>query len=262
MASSANIVYGLQILSLAACSLTAAKLLLTGLYRRYRALFGFLVFRSVGFVIILFWLRNDLRSGAYQKFFVLLTPLTWLFSILVVLELYSLVLEKHKGLSTLGRWVQYAGLTISILISALALLPQIRTGATQQSGILNYYYAIERGVDFSLVIFLLFILVWLTRYPVPLSRNVVVHSIVYSTLFLSNTLGLLTRVFFGFQLSRTVSTVLQGVFACCALIWLIFLNEKGEEVRVSVPHFGPEQEQRILSQLEALNSTLLKVSRH
>src|SRR5579864_2870217 len=151
MVSGANIVYGLQVLSLVACSLTAIKLLLTGLYRRYRALFGFLVFRSLVFVIILFWLRNDLGSGAYQKFFVLFTPLTWLFSILVVLELYSLVLEKHKGLSTLGRWVQYAGLTISILISGLALIPQIRQGATQQSNILNYYYAIERGVDLSLV---------------------------------------------------------------------------------------------------------------
>jgi hypothetical protein len=54
----------------------------------------------------------------------------------------------------------------------------------------------------------------------------------------------------------------MGIFVACTLVWLVLLNEKGEEVRVSVPHFGPEQEQRILSQLEALNSTLLKVSRH
>ena len=153
-------------------------------------------------------------------------------------------------------------MSLSVLISGLALLPQIQSGRAQRSAILLYYYAIERGVDFSLLIFLLFILFWLTRYPVPLSRNVLVHSVVYSTLFLSNTLGLLTRVFFGFQLSRSVSTFMMGVFAACTLVWLVFLNPKGEEVRLSVPRFGPEQEQRILSQLEALNSTLLKVSRH
>jgi hypothetical protein len=263
MASSATFVHGLELLGLVACGLTAIKLGLTGLYRRYRALLASLCLRFLGLTLVLFWFRDNLSSGAYQKFWIVYTPLTWIVNILVVLELYSLVLEKHKGLSTLGRWVQYAGLTISILISGLTLLPQIQSvDARPQSVIVGYYYAIERGIDLSLVVFLLFILLWLTRYPVPLSRNVLVHSVVYSMLFLSNTLSLLARVFFGLQLSRSVSTFMLGIFAACTLVWLIFLNPKGEEVRVSVPRFGPEQEQRILSQLEALNSTLLKVSRH
>ena len=45
------------------------------------------------------------------------------------------------------------------------------------------------------------------------------------------------------------------------LTWLICLNEQGEEVRLSVPRFGPEEEKRILNQLETLNSTLLRISR-
>jgi hypothetical protein len=261
MTSSAVIFNSLAFVILVSSGLASIKLWRTGLYRRYRALFCYLIDRFLFYLIILFWL-SDIRTAAYQKFWAISTPLSWVLSVFLVLELYSLVLEKHKGLATLGRWFQYAGLSVSVLISALALLPQIRTGDVQVSTILTYYYAIERGVDFSLLIFLLFILLWLTRYPVPLSRNVLVHSVVYSTLFLGNTLGLLTRVFFGFQLSRTVSTVLMGIFAACTLVWLVFLNPKGEEVRVSVPRFGPEQEQRILSQLEALNSTLLKVSRH
>jgi hypothetical protein len=109
--------------------------------------------------------------------------------------------------------------------------------------------------------FLLLLLVWLSRYPVPLSRNLLIHSLVYSTLFLSGTVGLFARVFFGFQLSRSVSTFLVGVFAACVLTWLVCLSEQGEEVRFSVPHFGPEEEKRILNQLEALNSTLLRISR-
>jgi hypothetical protein len=262
MASSATIVYGLELLTLATCTLTAVKLGWTGLYRRYRALFCFLILRSLFFVIALFVLGGDLSSGTYQKFYVVFTPISWIINILVVLELYSLVLEKHRGLLTLGRWVQYAGLALAIFISGLSLLLSIHGGVAQKSAILDYYYAIERGIDLSLVVFLVFILFWLTRYPVPLSRNVVVHSLVYSTLFFIITLGLMTRFFLGFQLSRPVSTFILGVFAACTLVWLVLLNENGEEVRVSVPHFGPEQEQRILSQLDALNSTLLKVSRH
>lgn len=126
---------------------------------------------------------------------------------------------------------------------------------------LSYYYAIERGIDFSLLLFLLLILLWLTQYPVPLSRNVVVHSFAYSILFLSNTAGLLARVILGFHVSPYVSTFFLGIGAACILIWLVFLTPKGEQVRVSFPSLGPEHEKRILDQLEALNKTLLKVSR-
>jgi len=261
MNSSAAVFNGLAFVILASSGLASIKLWRTNLYRRYRALFCFLIYRFFFYAVVLFWL-SDIRSAAYQQFWVISTAISWFISVFLVLELYSLVLERHKGLATLGRWLQYAGLTISLLLSGLSLLPRIRGGEVQQSAILDYYYAIERGLDFSLLIFLLFILFWLTRYPVPLSRNVLIHSAVYSIVFLSNTLGLLARVFFGFQLSRTVSIFLMGVAACCTLAWLIFLTEKGEEVRLSVPRFGPEQEERILNQLEALNRTLLKVSRN
>ncbi len=260
MTSGAALVHFLQILIVAGCALTSAKLWHNGLFRRYKVLFGFLVFRFLHGSIALVWF-TDIRSAGYQKFWVLTQPIFWIFYILLVLELYSLVLEKHKGLSTLGRWVLYAGFSLSILISSLALLPRIQMGTRQRSVILGYYYAVERGLDFSLLIFLVLILVWLTRYPVPLSRNLVLHSVVYTTLFLTNTLGLFTRVFFGLELSRSVSTALLGVLACCVFAWLFVMSEKGEEVRLSIPQFGPEDEKRILNQLETLNSTLLRVAR-
>ena len=260
MTSGADFVYFLELVILAGSALAGLKLWGTGLFRRYRALFSFLIFRFLYGSISLLWF-SDIRSARYQKFWVVTEPFFWLMYVLLVLELYSLVLEKHKGLSTLGRWFLYSGLSISILVSGLALLPNVQTGRAQRSIILSYYYAIERGVDCSLLIFLILLLLWLTRYPVPLTRNLIVHSVVYSTMFLSNTVGLFARVLFGFQLSRPVSTFLLGVFAVCTLVWLIFMNTKGEQVRMSIPRFGPEDEKRILNQLDALNSTLLKVSR-
>ena len=258
--SSAVLIKGLELVIMAACALASFKLLRTGLYRRYLALSGYLIFSFLFYLLVLFWF-SDLRSAGYQKFYIITQPLALVFHILVVRELYTLVLEKFKGLATLGRWFQYAGLTISLLISGLTLLPRMRSGVAQRSVLLGYYYGIERGVDFALLVFLLLLLVWLSRYPVPLSRNLLIHSMVYSTLFLSGSVGLFARVFFGFQLSRSVSTLMLGVFAACVLTWLICLSERGEEVRLSVPRFGPEEEKRILNQLEALNSTLLRISR-
>jgi len=260
MGPSAAFVTLLEWLVLAGCGLTATKLVYTGLYRRYRALTAYLVFR-VPYTACGLVLFTNPGSSNYMKFWILTEPLVWLFYFLIVIELYSLVLEKHRGLYTLGRWFLYAGLSLSVLLSGLALLPQLNGGTAQASHVLGYYYAIERGVDFSLLLFLLLLLLWLTRYPVPLSRNVVVHSLAYSILFLSNTAGLVVRVVFGLELAQSVSTFFLGISVACILMWLIFLTKKGEEVRVNVPSFGPEQEERILGQLEALNRTLLRVSR-
>ncbi len=240
--------------------MASIKLLGCGLYRRYRAFFAYLAFRFFYTAALLFVFK-DPRSVAYGWFWILTEPIIWLFYVLIVVELYSLILERHKGLYTLGRWVLYAGLSLSILISGLALLPQITGGLQQQSRLLPYYFAIERGVDFSLLLFLLLILLWLTRYPVPLSRNVIVHSVAYSILFLSNTSGILARVIFGYNFSRSAGTFFLGIGAICILIWLFFLTPKGEEVRISLPIFGPEHEERILNQLDALNKTLLRVSK-
>jgi|SRR5579859_958516 len=260
MQASASIVQILEFVILGGCVLTSVKLLLSGLFRRYKALFAYLVFRSL-YTCALLFIYTDTRSAAYQRFWLATEPAIWIFYALVVIELYSLVLERYRGLYTLGRWVLYGGLAVSLLISGLALLPELSGGAPQSSRLIPFYIAIERGVDFSLLIFLLVILLWLTQYPVPLSRNVLVHSLAYTILFLSNTAGLLVRVILGFNLSGPVNTFFLGIGAVCILMWLIFLTPNGEEVRVSLPSFGPEHEKRILNQLEALNKTLLKVSR-
>ena len=261
MLSSTEILNAVELVALAGCGLAAMKLVSTRLHRRYRVLFLSLAFRFLNLAIILSFFRDE-RSYGYQKEWVIAQPFFWLLNVLMVLELYSLILEKYKGLATLGRWFQCAGFSISIAISVLTLLPKIHSVAAQRSMILGYYFAVERGLDCSMLVFLLLILAWLTRYPIPLSRNILVHSVVYSVLFLSDGLSVLTRVFLGLQLSRQFSMVMVGFYAACMFGWFFGLSAKGEEIRMSIPHFSTEQERRILQQLEALNRTLLKVSRN
>src|ERR1039458_8161467 len=103
----------------------------------------------------------------------------------MVVELYKLVLEKYKGLYTLGRWALYVSLAISVSISAISLLPQIKPSLPQQSKIMFYMLATERGVNTGLAIFIVLILCFLSLFPVKLSRNVRVHALVYSIFFRS-----------------------------------------------------------------------------
>ena len=84
--------------------------------------------------------------------------------------------------------------------------------------------------------------------------------VVFSLFFLSNTFGLLLHSVFGLQLKNEVDMFLMGTSSACVVGWLVLLNAKGEEVRLSTLQFGRGDEERILLQLDSLNDTLLRVS--
>ena len=257
--SSADLVLFLQLVSLAGCSLTAGKLLVSGLHRQYRIFWFFLLFLIPDSI---FPLVLGTSSQLYLKLWICTEPALWIFYIFVVLELYGLILEKHKGLYTLGRWAMYFSVVVSVALSVLSLLPRITPAMPQASKRMGYILAAERGVDLSLVIFIVLILGFLTLYPVPLSRNVIVHTLVYSVFFVSNTLGVLLRVMLGVRVKNEVNLFLMGVSSVCMLAWFFLLNAKGEEVHLNLPWLGAPQEKRLLQQLDALNATLLRVSRN
>ena len=205
--------------------------------------------------------HSGVNSDAYFRVFIWSDPLLILFYILVVVELYSLVLERYKGLYTLGRWAMYASVVIAVLVSVLTFLPKIAHQNSEPSRILMYEIAAERGVDLSLVIFILLIVLFLSRYPVPLSRNVVVHTGIYAVFFLSDTFVLLLRTVVGKRATDTVNLCLTILTSACAIGWWLLLSAKGEEVQVNAPHLSAGSEERILNQLDSLNATLLRVSR-
>ena len=254
-----------QLVSILASALIALKLFTSGLYRRYRIFFVYFIFRVP--YLTCFWLLSHQGKGTdsytYLDLFLWTEPVVMVFYLLVVLELYRLVLERYKGLYTLGRWAMYAAIAISVTVSVVTLLPKISPSTPEPSKRLFTEIAVERGVDLSLVLFILLIVLFLGRYPVALSRNVVVHTVIYSVFFLSETLVLLLRTVFGWDAKKnaTFALCLTGISCACALAWWLLLSAKGEEVRVNTPNLRPGSEERILQQLDSLNATLLKVSR-
>jgi len=248
----------LSVASVLGAALTVAKLLKTGLYRKYAAFFAYLIvfvpcFAAVAFV--------PPSSSAYYFVWAIVQPVGWFLSIRMVFELYRRILERHKGLYSLGQWAMYVGIAISVTISALALLPRITPQMPEVSKAVAYFIAGERGIDGSLVIFLLFMMFLLSWYAVPLCRNVVVHAVIYTVYFLSSTLSVMLRSVFGLNNAEALNTVMTAVSCLCLFAWFFLLTREGEEVRVKQPWIGPEQEERILAQLNSMNATLLRASR-
>jgi hypothetical protein len=168
----------------------AVRLWSTGLFRRYSFFFGFIVFRVVR-ALLLAALHS--YSTPYAWVWMVTQPVLWILYILVLLELYALVLESYKGLATVGRWALMAGLGLAVGISALSLGADL--SSESEYPLLRYWTVIDRGVQSSLVLFLLFITMFLAWYPLKLSRNVVVHSVVYAAYFLSGACGVLIHNF-------------------------------------------------------------------
>jgi hypothetical protein len=253
--SGSALVLTLQILVVAGAVLTALKLWRTGLGRRYPVFFSYLLFRSANGTWGLF---VDVKSDIYFVAWFFTEPVNLVFYVWIVIELCGLVLRKHRGILTLGKWAIGAGLTISIAVSVLSML--LRVKPAQRSAGMFYMMAADRGVTLAMALFLLLMMLLLRGYPVQLSRNVVLHATLYSVFFISNTASTLLASVLGLHLYSAMDTGLLAVSALCLLTWLFFLNPAGEEDKVMVSHFRPEYEERVLQQLEALNATMLKIS--
>ena len=247
----------LQVVLLLGSVLMVLMLYRTGLYRRYPIFFVFFIFRIPNGIWPLFL---AVSSPLYQQVWVLTEPLGLGFYILMVVELYRLVLEKYKGLFTLGRWALYVSLAISVSISAISLLPRIKPDMPQRSKVMFYMLAAERGIHTGLAIFIVLILCFLSLFPVRLSRNVRVHALVFSIFFLSHTFVALMRSLFGMHLADAVNTILMGITALSVVAWLALLRVAGEESRGAEAPYGQAEESRLLMHLDSLNAALLRAS--
>jgi hypothetical protein len=200
-------------------------------------------------------------SDAYQKIWVLTEPIEWFFYAWVVLELYSLVLQEYRGLYTVGRWSVIVAISVALLASGFSLM--VSSHSTGQGHLMAYYYVAERAVYFSLVVFLLTILVLLMRYPITLNRNAITHSVVFSVYFFSNTAIFLLLSTRGFGVIRIATYGTQAVNLIALGTWLAMLNTAGEQRQQRLrPVWMPGREEELVSQLNSLNVALLRATRN
>jgi hypothetical protein len=245
-------------LTLAAMVFACARLLHFGMHRRYRAFFLFLVYSSARSALLL---ALDVRSDLYMQVWLVTEPLRWVLWILLVLELYSLILERHRGLLTVGRWALLGAVSVALLSTVFSLMPDSSAGFAQ-SRIIGFYLVVQRALMVSLLVFLLLVLWFLSRYPVELSRNVIIHSVVYASYFVSSSLAFLLRSTLGYEVARPVNLSLMGITLACGLVWAFCITPAGEKAsRKSRPDWAPGDERRLLEQLDALNASLLRATR-
>lgn len=241
---------------LAGMALTSLRLYRCALWRRYPVFFWYLLFSTLRSTALSVF---PVHSGVYMQVWAVTEPVLWIFYILLVLELYSVILESHKGLYTLGRWAMYAASAAALLVSVVTVFAP--TDAGQKSILMPFYLMTARALLASLLLFLFLLLAFLSRYPVTLSRNAIVHSIVYSVYFLAGSVSFLLRSMFGFAISEPMNVLLSGLSAACALAWLVLLNPEGEARKVELHAPPAGQEEFLVRQLDQLNAAVMRAAR-
>jgi hypothetical protein len=232
-------------------------LLRTGLARKYPVFFIYFALRTP---YVLVPVLMDFKSNAYLRLWLVAEPVFCLLYILIAFELYRLVFANYKGLHTVGRWAMYFISTIAVGLSALSLIPKLGS-LSWTTARFRFVLALERGVNTSLVIFLVLMLLFLSRYPIQLSRNVRVYAFVFPVFFLSTTLGILLFTLMGIQVVSAINSAMSALSLGCTVAFLFLLNPAGEAVRKVQAGITPEHAQVLLSRLDSLNTTLLRVSR-
>lgn len=221
------------------------------LYRVYPFFFSYIVALLLQSAIISVVPYN---GKAYPYVWMVTEAFIVCFHVLIVGELYRVILRDLTGIATVSRRYIQITVVFGILVSLL-LFHFEETPASYVSTFL----VIERGIAFSLVIFILLGSAFLAYFPVSLNRNVVLYSIGYSIYFLTKATALFIRTLGHYWLPQ-IGTVLLGVSSACLLFWVLGLNREGERRIVQIGHkWSPENAQRLLSKVREINENLIHI---
>ena len=246
----------LWFLNLFLSGVLALRLIRLKLASTYKFFLTFLIFNSSRSFVM--WPFNW-DSLVYLRIWRATEPVVWILYVLVVLELCSLAFKEYRGIQALGRWMIYGSLVLSLVFSIVILVPTWRSSKEPPFSV-QRFLMVERGIDFCLVLLLLAVLASLVIFPVRLSKNMAIHSVLYSIYFMSLSTGIFVANVGAKRLFWIMSCSLMGVMSVCLIAWVALLTRQGEEIIMVMRGPLPVAEDQLVEHLASINATLMRAS--
>lgn len=228
-----------------------------GLYRVYPFLFVYLATDAAQTTALLL-LR--LHSNAYSWTYLFGQLAKIVLAVFVILELYRVALAERPALARFGRdAVGY--ILAAAAVVALPLLMLDSSIPPGQSKILHLFFSFERSMNIWMLIFLLVIGVFMTWFPVRMTRNGALYVAGFAIYFLARASGLLL-INLAPDSRVSLNLAMLSVSFACLMIWLFALRRKGEETTVVTgASRDPVRMQHLTRQLDAMNARLAEIAR-
>jgi hypothetical protein len=184
-------------------------------------------------------------------------PLLWLLYLVLVREIHGKCLARFPGIARAGQQVLVYGMIASIILSVGTVQPDLQ--AENHDGALGVLYvtAAHRVITGGFTLFLLLLTVILNWFPIPTSRNTLIHTTLSFFFLLSMTVAHLYRNLSGKIFTSEVNLGIMAISTLCLGGWALWLWPDGEEaVKPKPAHVG--ETSWIIAQMEALNRALLR----
>jgi hypothetical protein len=236
------------------------RLLREDLARIYRFLTLFVAVDLAQSLLALLFKPN---SAGYRVVLLASSPVIWVLSYLVVVELYRVILEDYPGISSAGRKAITWCLLFAIGISGISVVPGLndsRPGAA--SALIKIFYGIERSVILGLLVFLVLIQLFLARYRLSLSRNRILYLVGYALYFgLSMAIDVFANGLFGIRLFGAIDLGLLAAGDLILLSGAFVLVRAGETRPASNTEDTSAERVHLQQQLADMNRLLTRAAR-
>lgn len=245
----------------------AFRLFQLRLAKRYPVLSLLLCF-SVGRSLTLAYLLHSHQRlfglNGYSVAYIFTQPVAWVLYFLLVLELYSRMLEEYPGIRRLGRVVLLAALASVTLACSAVILVDHQAGFDRYPFI-AYLVLQDRSVYLCLSTLLLLLLLFVAHYRIPIPRNVWVLYCCFGGYFVVDALLYTLRRYFGaaFAPVRDFTSALFYLAVVLGAVLLFSLAGETESRPATALWEGrrPELETALSMQLQGFNQALVRALR-
>jgi hypothetical protein len=242
-------------LNFAAMMALLVRIAICKLHRTYPWSFRFWVGQTVASGVLM---ALPLKTDAYFHVYMAAQALALILSIFVVQELYGAALAAHPGLSVFGR----RSLLTILGIAAVCALAGVGVDLTTLPGqywALNRFLALDRSVEFVILVFLLVIGIFLLWFPVRIHRNIAIYIAGFMVFHGSLAVTYLAHNLLPQRFAQATSIIALGMALLSVLIWLIGLRKERASPAIIAGHgWNPTVAVRLTVQLDQINMALAK----
>jgi len=244
--------------SMVASAALITRLLVERLYPRYKWLFWLFVTESVRNLVLLL---VPMRRTLYASVFFVSSPILWILTCLVALELYRLLFADFPGIASAARVFLGISLSCGATISIAVFLLYARP---PQHDLLLYQLVTEADQTLHLAVFLFLAMmqVFLARFPVPHRPNLVVCTIGCTLYFGAGAgLMLIMTVTARSRTGRILELILLFFSSLVLLAWAAAIRRSGEGTPALKRPWAPGEPEAVRAQLEAYGGFLVRAGR-
>ncbi len=243
--------------------LTAAvlvKLWWIGLIKIYKLLSCYLA-SDVLFSVV--GLRIPFHSPTYTHYYFFTQTVRTFIAAAMVVEIYSLALERQPALARFGRSMVGYLLLAAAAIPLLGLLTD-RSASAGAHRYVRAFFLFEQTTEATMAIFLILISIFLAWFPVRMRRNVMIYTggFIVASLSRSVMVHVVNQWFNNLHLNHASNIVQMCIASGCLLFWMLGFKREGEARTAVVGHLWNRAEaDRLTEQLAAINNSLARMRR-